>query len=195
MSHDDDFADLMRAISEGDPAAFRKFVARYERDVQMMVRARLARRMRTQYDSVDFVQAVWTSFFGDLRDQPRGFDSEEHLRKFLAGVVRNKVHEQYRRLTRTEKYKITREQSLYIRRGEREVLRDLISPEPSPSEEVQGKDRLEQLIAGRTPVEVAVVTYRREGLTHEEIATRTGLNERTVRRIIEAMRPRKEARR
>jgi RNA polymerase sigma factor (sigma-70 family) len=194
MSHDDDFADLMsRAISE-DPAAIRDFVARFEREVQMMVRARLPRRLRTQYDSVDFVQAVWKSFFLDLRDQPRDFDNAEHLRKFLAGVVRNKVQEQHRRLTRTEKYNVTREQSLYIRRGDREVLRDVISPEPSPSEEVQGRDRLEQLIAGRSPLEIEVVTLRRQGLTHDEIAARTGLNERSVRRIIESVRSQMEAR-
>ena len=139
MSHDDDFADLMRRALSEDPAAIREFVARFEREVQMMVRARLPRKLRTQYDSVDFVQAVWKSFFLDLREHPRDFANVEHLRKFLSGVVRNKVHEQHRRLTRTEKYNVTREQSLYIRRGDREVLRDVISPEPSPSEEVQGR--------------------------------------------------------
>ena len=104
------------------------------------------------------------------------------------------MHEQHRRLTRTAKYNVTREQSLYIRRGDREVLREVISPEPSPSEEAQGHDRLEQLIAGRSPIEVEVVTLRRQGLTHDEIAARTGMNERSVRRIIESVRSRMEAR-
>jgi RNA polymerase sigma-70 factor (ECF subfamily) len=194
MGHDDDFADLMSQAISGDPAAIRDFVARYERELQMMVRARLPRKLRTQYDSVDFVQAVWKSFFLDLRDQPRDFANPEHLRKFLAGVVRNKVQEQHRRLTRTEKYNVTREQSLYIRRGDREVLRDVISPGPSPSEEAQEHDRLEQLLAGRSPIEVEVVKLRRQGLTHDEIARRIGMNERSVRRIIDLVRSRMEAR-
>jgi RNA polymerase sigma factor (sigma-70 family) len=194
MSHDDDFAELMSRAQSEDPAAIRDFLARFEREVQMMVRARLPRRLRTQYDSVDFVQAVWKSFFLDLRDQPRDFDNAEHLRKFLAGVVRNKVQEQHRRLTRTEKYNVTREQSLYIRRGDRDVLRDVISPDPSPSDEAQERDRLAQLLAGRGPIEVAVVTLRRQGLTHDEIAARVGINERSVRRIIESLRSRMEAR-
>ncbi len=194
MSHDDDFAELMSRAQSEDPAAIRDFLARFEREVQMMVRARLPRRLRTQYDSVDFVQAVWKSFFLDLRDQPRDFDNAEHLRKFLAGVVRNKVQEQHRRLTRTEKYNVTREQSLYIRRGDRDVLRDVISPDPSPSDEAQERDRLAQLLAGRGPIEVAVVTLRRQGLTFDEIAARVGINERSVRRIIESLRSRMEAR-
>jgi RNA polymerase sigma-70 factor (ECF subfamily) len=194
MGHDDDFTDLMRRARSDDPAAIREFLARFEREVQMMVRTRLPRKLRTQFDSVDFVQAVWQSFFSDLREHPRDFANIEHLRGFLAGVVRNKVREQHRRLTRTEKYDVAREQSLYIRRGDREVLRELVSPEPSPSEVVQADDRMAQLTAGRSPREVEVVRLRLQGLTFVEIAARTRIEERTVRRIIESVRSRMEAR-
>ncbi len=195
MIHDDDFADLMDRAVSGDPAAIGDLVARFEPEVRMMVRSRLPRKLRTRYDSLDFVQAVWTSFLPELLEHPRDFDSVEHFRKFLAGMVRNKVYEQHRRLTRTAKYNVTREQSLYVRRGDREVLRDVVSTEPSPSEEAQGHDRLEQLIAGRSPLEVAVVTLRKQGMTHDEIAARTGMSERSVRRIIESVRSQMEARR
>ena len=192
MRQDDDFTDLMARAKSGDEAAIRDFLSRFEREIRMMVRARLPKKLRAQFDSTDFVQAVWQSFFSDLRQNPRDFANTDHLRGFLARVVRNKVQEQHRRLTRTEKYNVTREQSLYIRRGDREVLRDVISPGPSPSETAQAGDRLEQLIAGRSPIEVAVVTLRRQGLTHDEIAARTGMSERSVRRIIESVRCRME---
>src|SRR5581483_2120860 len=112
MGYDDDFTELMRRAQSDDPAAIRDFLGRFEREVQMMVRARLPRKLRTQFDSVDFVQGVWQSFFSDLRAHPREFANTEHLRGFLAGVVRNKVREQHRRLTRTGKYDVAREQSL-----------------------------------------------------------------------------------
>ena len=195
MGHDDDFSDLMNRARSDDPAAIRDFLSRFEREVQMMVRARLPKKLRTQFDSVDFVQAVWQSFFSDLKDHPRNFANTEHLRGFLAGVVRNKVREQHRRLTRTEKYDLAREQSLYIRRGDREVLREVISPEPSPSEMVQADDRMAQLTAGRSPREVEVVRLRLQGLTFVEIAARTRMEERAVRRVIESVRSRMEARR
>ena len=98
------------------------------------------------------------------------------------------MQEQHRRLTRTEKYDVAREQRLYVRRGDREVLREVISPEPSPSEMAQADDRMEQLTAGRSPRDIEVVRLRLQGLTFVEIAARTRLEERAVRRIIESVR-------
>ena len=158
-----------------------------------MVRSRLPRKLRTQFDSTDFVQSVWQSFFAD--SDSRDFDNAEHLRRFLFGMVRNKVREQYRRLTRTEKYDLAREERLYVRRGDREVPREVVSPDPSPSSAVQADDRMAQLTAGRSPLEIEVITLRRQGLTFDEIALRTGINERTVRRVIDSVRSKVEARR
>ena len=117
MAVDDDFAALMARAKAGDQAAIRLFLSRFGREVQMMVRARLPQKLRGQYDSSDFVQAVWLSFFSELpRDAPI-FQKVVHLRQYLAGVARNKIFEQHRRLTRTEKYDICREERLYIRRN------------------------------------------------------------------------------
>jgi RNA polymerase sigma-70 factor (ECF subfamily) len=195
MPNDDEFHDLLARARAGDEGAIRDFLGRFEREVRTMVRTRLPKKLRTQFDSTDFVQAVWQSFFQDLREESREFDNIEHLRGFLSGMVRNKVHEQHRRLTRTEKYDLAREERLYVRRGHREVPRDVVSPEPSPSQAVQANDRMAQLTAGRTPREVKVLTLRRQGLTLEEIAAQTGINERTVRRVIESARALLEARR
>ena len=151
MPIEDDLAELLVKAKTGDEAAISQFLSRFEQEVRMMVRARLPRKLRTQFDSTDFAQAVWQSFFADLRDKTRDFENVEHLRGFLSGVVRNKVLEQHRRLTRTEKYDLAREERLYIRRGNRDVPREVVSPEPSPSQAVQATDRLAQLTAGRSP--------------------------------------------
>jgi RNA polymerase sigma factor (sigma-70 family) len=193
MPVDDDFADLMMRAKAGDQGAIRLFLARFGREVQMMVRARLPQQLRGQYDSTDFAQAVWLSFFSDLSHGAPIFEKVVHLRRYLAGVARNKIYEQHRRLTRTEKYHIRREERLFIRRDGREVPRDVISPDPSPSQAAQAEDRFERLIAGRSQREVAVIQLRRVGLTFEEIEARTGVKQRTARRIIEAARVRMEA--
>jgi RNA polymerase sigma factor (sigma-70 family) len=192
---DDDLADLLMRAKRGDEAAIGEFLSRFEREVHMMVRARLPKKLRAQFDSTDFAQVVWQSFFADLGHDSRDFENVEHLRGFLAGVVRNKVLQQHRRLTRTEKYDVSREERLYVRRGDREVPRDVISPDPSPSQAVQARDRLAQLTAGRSPREVEVITLRYAGLTFDEIAARTGINERAARRVIDSARARMEARR
>ena len=183
-----DIADLMERAKSGDEAAVREFLNRFEPEVRTMVRGRLPRSLRPKFDSMDFVQAVWQSFFTDLRKGTREFENSKHLRGFLAGVARNKVFAEHRRLTKTEKHALAQEERLYTRRGTREAARDVVSPDPSPSQAVQARDRLAQLTAGCSPREVQVIVLRHQGLTFEEIAARTGVNERTVRRIIDGAR-------
>ena len=194
MPNEPDISDLIARAKAGDETAIREFLSRFEPEVRMMVRGRLPRMLRTQFDSMDFVQAVWQSFFADLRSSSRQFENVHHLRGFLAGVARNKVYEEHRRLTRTKKHALAREQSLYVRRGSREVELALISPEPTPSQAVQASDRLAQLVARCSPLEAQIITLRHQELTFDEIARRTGVSERSVRRIIDEARERMETR-
>jgi RNA polymerase sigma factor (sigma-70 family) len=188
MPDNEEFNSLLKRAKAGDESAIRDFLSRFEQEVQTMVRARLPRKLRTRFDSTDFVQSVWQSFFVDSGKDAPEFETVEHFRGFLFGMVRNKVHEQHRRLTKTAKYDLAREEQLYVRRGDREVLREVKSPEPTPSQNFQADDRMAQLTAGRSPREVEVLTLRRQGLTFVEIAERTGLSERKVRRLIEDVR-------
>ena len=87
MSVDDDFADLIARAKGGDEAAIRLFLSRFGREVKMMVRARLPKRLRGQFDSADFVQAIWQSFFTDLLHRGPNFQKVVHLRRYLAGVA------------------------------------------------------------------------------------------------------------
>jgi DNA-directed RNA polymerase specialized sigma24 family protein len=96
----DEFNNLLRRAKAGDEGAIRDFLAQFEQDVQTMVRSRLPRKLRTRFDSIDFVQSVWQSFLVDRGDDSREFDDVEHFRGYLYGMVRNKVSEQHRRLTR-----------------------------------------------------------------------------------------------
>src|ERR1700722_7061746 len=154
MSNDDELNDLLSRARAGDEAATRDFLSRFEPEVTMMVRSRLPKRLRTQFDSTDFVQAVWKSLLVESGQNSRDFEDVQHFRGFLDDMDRNKVIEQQRRLTKTAKYDLTREERLYIRRGDREVARDVVSPEPSPSQAVQASDRMAQLTAGKSPREV-----------------------------------------
>jgi RNA polymerase sigma-70 factor (ECF subfamily) len=193
MDRETDISNLIARARSGDEAAVRDFLTQFEGEVRLMVRGRLPKKLRTQFDSMDFVQAVWQSFFSRLRKDPSGFENVQHLRGFLTGIVRNKVYAEHRRLTRTEKHAIAREQRLYLRRGSREIALELVSPEPSPSQAIQASERLAQLVAGCGPREVQVITLRHQGMTFAETAGRTGINERSVRRIIDDARARMEA--
>ena len=190
---DVDFAALIESVRLGDESAVAVLLGRFEPEIRTMVRIRLPRILRNQLDSMDIVQAVWTSVFAKPDDVARFADVGE-FRGFLAGVARNKVYEEHRRRTRTKKYDLGREERLYVRKGERDVPREVVAPDPTPSEEVQADDRLHQLTQGLNPEEVQVVELRRQRLTFDEIARRLGIGERSVRRVIDSIWERMEAR-
>jgi RNA polymerase sigma-70 factor (ECF subfamily) len=191
---DDDLAVLLERVRAGDAESVRDLIQRFEGELRAMVRGRLPQVLRSKFDSMDFVQAIWESvLINDGPDLDR-FSSPQHFRAFLAGVARNKVFAEHRKRTRTRRYNLKREEPLYVRRGSREEPRELPSSDPTPSQDAQARDRYAQLVEGRSPREVEVVELRRQGLTFDEIAERTGLGERSVRRIIDAIRARMEAR-
>lgn len=195
---DPGFADLIGRARSGDEAAISAILGRFEPEVRTMVRVRLPRSMRNQFDSMDFVQAVWTSVlagvFGGKAEDVGRFADAHHFRGYLAGVARNKVFEEHRRLTRTRKYDLAREERLYVRRGDREIPREVAARDASASENLQERDRLDQLTRGLSTQETRIVQLRREGLTFEEIADRVGVGERSVRRVIKQILERMEAR-
>lgn len=190
---DDRFAGLIARARAGDDEAARTLLGAFEAEVRMMVRVRLPRALRAQFDSMDFVQAVWKSVFVGDGPESGPYATVGQFRGFLQGVARNKVLEEYRRRTRTRKYDLAREEPLYVRRGDHEAPRDLAAHDPTPSQEAQAGDCWQRLMAG-SPTEARIVQLRREGLTFEEIAARVGLHERAVRRALEAVRRRLEDR-
>jgi RNA polymerase sigma-70 factor (ECF subfamily) len=182
-----DLANVFARAEAGEADAIRSLQS-FEDDIRLMVRVRLPRSLRPQFDSMDFVQDVWQSFFKVYNEDPGKFSDSQFLRRYLAGMARNKVLEEHRRRTQSMKYDMSREEPLYIRRGGREIARELVAPDPSPVEDAAARERLAQLVAGRTPQEAEVIKLRLGGMTFEEIAERTGMHERTVRRVMETVR-------
>jgi RNA polymerase sigma factor (sigma-70 family) len=189
------FQVLVSQAKHGDNAAAAALLDMFEADVRIIVRAHLPRVLRTRFDSMDFVQAVWESLFIGKSGDEVVFSNSNQFRQYLAGIARNKVILEYRRCTRTKKYDIAREERLFVRREGRDEPREVPTTDPTPSQLVQASDRMRLLTQGRKPEEATVLQLRRQGLSLDEIASQTGLNERTIRRLIEYLREREERRR
>ena len=129
MDHEE-LAGLLTRVRAGDETATRILLQSFEDDVRKAVRGRLPRALRTQFDSMDFVQSVWQSFFSSCDQDPEAFQDARHLRGYLAGVARNKVLEVHRQRTRTKKYDMNREERLDVRRGDQDVQRELPAARP-----------------------------------------------------------------
>ncbi len=187
-------AEYLARAKAGDADAVRELVRTYEPVVRIMVRGRLPKALRSRFDTMDFVQLVWKSLFAKTGRDLDKFDNEKHFIGFLSGIVRNKLHEEHRKLSETLKYDIGREQPLYVRKGNREIPREVPGNDSTPSAEAQAGERLAQILDGRGDFSTEVVNLRRQGLTYDEIAEKLNVHESAARRVIQEMRNRMEIR-
>jgi RNA polymerase sigma factor (sigma-70 family) len=176
---------LLARIHDGDEDAARELLRRYEAKVRLVVRRQLPRLLRSRFDSQDFVQSIWGSFFRRIKASPTELAGTENLIGFLARAARNKVIDEYRRAS-SRKQDMRREESIWAGNE----LRELADGSDTPVEVAEASeafDRLRELVpeSRRT-----VLNLKAEGLTTVEIAARLGLGERTVRRVLEDLRRR-----
>jgi len=179
----DEFQGLMQRIRDGDQEAVRELCAVYGDHVLRVVRRRLAKRLRAKYDSVDFTQDVWASFFAVPPENFR-FESPEMLIGYLANMARNKVLEVYRQRT-TQKYDMTRERSL--NGSARGIAEELTDREPSPSQVISAEEQYNQMWEKYPRHCRALLDLRQRGWTFEQIGVELGLCARTVRRLFDKM--------
>src|ERR1700758_727883 len=112
IGNGDDIRGFLRRIHEGDEEAARELLLRYEAEVRLVVRRQLPRLLRSRFDSLDFLQSVWGSFFRRVRSGPAEFEDSRHLVAFLARAAKNKVIDEYRRAA-SQKQDMHREEPLW----------------------------------------------------------------------------------
>lgn len=177
---------FLARIRQGDEDAARELLVRYEAQVRLVVRRQLPRLLRSRFDSLDFLQSVWGSFFRRMRSSDDDFEDPQYLVAFLARAARNKVIDQYRRaLSRRQDMQL--EEPLWIDGAQ---PRELPADVDSPSEVAEGNEALGRLRALLPEDRRVILEWKAEGLSTREIGDRLGISERTVRRILEDLRRR-----
>src|SRR5262245_28203038 len=95
-STQEEFLDLMRRVQEGDEQAAEELYECYRESILREVRRRLHQRLRSRFDSCDFVQSVLKSFFGRVTKTCQ-FDSPQALVAYLKKMALFKVVDAYRK--------------------------------------------------------------------------------------------------
>jgi len=184
--HDAEFLALMERVLAGSPQAASELTERYGPSLLRAVRLRLNRNLRPKFDSLDFVQDIWASFFADL-PRSRSFHSPDELANFLACLARNKVVEAVRQRLQGQKYNVNREEPL------EDLLRNPSrAPEarqPSPSEVAMGREEWERLLQRQPPVYRHILLLLHDGKTPAAVAQEIGIAVKTVRRVTEKVAP------
>jgi RNA polymerase sigma-70 factor (ECF subfamily) len=174
-----EFRALIGQVQQGSQEAARQLADAYGPHVRRYVHRALSRELRSQYDSLDFVQLVWASFFHQPEDLPQ-IESPGQLVNYLARMAQHKLLDEQRRL-HAQKNDVAREQRFD------EPDKQLASRDPTPSAVAIFHEEWETLV-NRQPGEVGrVVQLRYEGATYQEIADELQIHERTARKAIDRL--------
>jgi RNA polymerase sigma-70 factor (ECF subfamily) len=180
-----EFASLMEQVRAGCPDAARAVFEKYSPHIRRTVRRRLAKRLRTQFDSVDFLQAVWASFFLTPSEQYT-FASPAELVRYLCATAEHKCIDAYRRGMGTQKRDLSREMLLTDLGQNLEVVQPL-DRSPTPSQTAAWNELWERLNRCESPKLRRVAELLRQGRSYRQIAAECGLPASALKRFLRRM--------
>ena len=177
------FGELLERARQGSDEAAWDLVEAYGPYVMRAIRRTLSREIRGKFDSEDFAQAVWASFFGSP-EQYDGVTEPQQLVGLLAKMARNKVIDEMRKRFQTQKYAIRREQPLS---DLADAPRHLRSRDPTPSQFAIARERWVQLLHAQSDRDRQIIRFKLMGKTHRSIAQQVGVSEKTVKRVLDRL--------
>src|SRR5581483_3717930 len=187
MADDPRFRQLMEQLQAGDQSTAGLIVDRYARRLIGLAAARLPMPVKVKEDPEDAVQSAFKSFFARQKKgefQPEDWDELGTLLTYLTVC---KVHRRIRRYL-ADKRDVRREAVPLAGPDGEAGSWDAAAPDPTPAETAMMAETLRDLMAKLEPADQQVLTMRLQGFTAGEIAAVVGRSERTVFRVLDAVR-------
>jgi RNA polymerase sigma-70 factor (ECF subfamily) len=172
------FDRLLEQVRDGSEEAVQVLVHSYSPHLKRAIRRRLNTRIRSKFDSTDFEQSVWATFFKHRGRLPQ-FETPQHLINFLTKIAEHKLIDEHRRRLGTRTRNVERE----VAPGS--AIVELNSSEARPSEYVRANDLLQRMLEGKLPERFRrIVELRLGGATHREIALLLNVDRKTIQRML-----------
>jgi RNA polymerase sigma-70 factor (ECF subfamily) len=169
MSDSHRFSEFVRRIRAGDPLAAEEVVREYEPLVRREIRMRLKdRRLRRVFDSMDICQSVLASFFVRASAGSYDLDEPKDLVRLLVKISKNKVASAAR-----AQHRQRRDHRRAVSDGADQIDR-VTAREPTPSQQVAGKELLKCVRERLTSEELELTELRGQGLSWGSIAEKLG---------------------
>jgi RNA polymerase sigma-70 factor (ECF subfamily) len=175
-----EFRAALEEVRGGSADAIWRFIELYGPHIRRIARRNMDPRMQAEFDSLDFVQMVWVSFFRDPR-KIRSFRQPVDLYRYLGRMVKNKVCDEHRRRIIAAKRDVTRERQLHS------LEEPVNARASSPSQIAIAREQWQRLIEGEPVRNRDIARLRLGGATYVEISRQLGINEKTVRRVIDRL--------
>jgi RNA polymerase sigma factor (sigma-70 family) len=177
---ENEFERLMAGVRAGDPQAGRELFERYGKHIQMVVRRRLHQNLRSQFDSLDFAQEAWASFF-DIPPDRYTFQTPEELVAFLTRLVQNKMADAYRR-----RFPGGKGAARALPPSTVEV-EDQPDVEGTPSQFAMAKETWERFLEDKPPQVRQAMEMLRAGYSRQEIAQSLGIHPKMIQRLLQKL--------
>jgi RNA polymerase sigma factor (sigma-70 family) len=174
----DPLEDLLEQLCRGDDAAAEQVFVTYAPYLRLLVRRQLPAQLRPKFDSVDVVQSIWADLLQGFRQAGWRFTDVAQLRAFLITATRNRF------IDRVRQYQ---PEAARVRDAGDELEQFVSSSLPHPSEMARADELWERMLALCPPDHHEVLRLRRQGYSLVEVASRTGLHEGSVRRILRTL--------
>jgi RNA polymerase sigma-70 factor (ECF subfamily) len=180
------FKAIMELLRSGDQAAAELVVKKYSRRLIGLAASRLPTPVRAKEDEDDAVQSAFKSFFN--RQKKGEFEPEDwdELGTLLTYLTVCKVDRRIRKYL-AGKRDVRRETSAEASEGDGPKW-EAAGPDPTADEKAAAEDTLRELLKALDPTEQEILTLRLQGYQVAEIAARVGKDERTVYRVLAAVR-------
>ena len=165
-------AELVRRCQDGDEAAFRQIVERHQSKVYSIIYGIL----RNRNDAEDIAQQVFAKIYFSIK----GFDFRSSL---ITWVYKITVNECYDYLRKQKVRKLVYE-SDWAEADARTMAKSPVAVETRPAidKRMERRDYLMKLLSKVSEEERSLLIHKEvEGLTVEELAEMTGLNENTIK--------------
>lgn len=179
---EEEFQALLQRLRDGSPEAAADFHERYGELLLRVIRRRLESRLRSRFDSIDFRQDVYASFFREL-PRPETFENSKAFITYLARMARNKILNAIRQ--RSGPKRDAEDRSLDG--SARIEALEKIGPEPSASKLFIAEENVSRLTRGKPAKYRQIVELARLGFTHLEIAEQLKLHVKVVRRALSTL--------
>lgn len=164
---------LLEKLQSGDEHAVEEIFRRYEPFLRMIVRRKMTPALRAKFDSADVVQSIWADLYHGFRDGRWDFSDSRQLQAFLVRAASNRLIDAVRRNNQD------------VRSAARDVpIEEIAQPAPRPSEVAAASDTWDELLSLCAPEHRVMVDLKRQGVSLDEIASRTGFHKSSVRRIL-----------
>lgn len=170
----------------GDADVTKAFWDQYGPLLERIAARNMAERLRMRVGPEDVVQSVCRTFFRRAKAGQLTLTDAESLWRLLCAITITKVREQARYHLR-EKRSLDREVHAAPTDDSTDGRFQLAAPGPGPDETVAFADQFARVLESLDDEERTIVDLKLQELTHDEVAERLGISERTVRRVFKGL--------